>query len=217
MLMTQTSTNTQHKSALEALLMSLVSQIFERMGTRADAAPPVAKATSAWPNYGPPMPPAPAIRIMPGVDVSEHAVSVLRGVLVDAGSSSATITSGRRSVQDQARIMYTNLVTFGVARQREVYAKSGEYVIDAYEKAKAAGKTPEAIQQAMVAAILEIGPTRVSNHLNPDYDTFDVGTSSISNGTAFVAALERAKQAGTIVKYLVEGKGMAFHLDVRRS
>jgi hypothetical protein len=153
---------------------------------------------------------------MPGVDVSDHAVSVLRAVLVDAGLSSATITSGRRRVEDQARIMYTNLETFGVARQREIYASSGDFVIGAYEKAKAAGKTPAAIQQAMVAAIHEIGPTRVSNHLNPDYDTFDVGTASISNAAAFVAALERAKQAGTIVKYLEEGRGMAFHLDVRR-
>jgi hypothetical protein len=214
--MTQTSTNTQQKSALEALLVSLVSQILERVTAGAHAAPPIAKATSAWPDYGPPRAPAPEILIMPGVDVSEHAVSVLRGVLVDAGLTSATITSGRRSVQDQARIMYTNLVTFGVARQREVYASGGEFVITAYEKARAAGKTPEAIQQAMLAAILEVGPTRVSNHLNPDYDTFDVGTSSIANGTAFVAALERAKQAGTIVKYLVEGRGMAYHLDVRR-
>jgi hypothetical protein len=175
----------------------------------------VAVRPSYVPPYSPPISaPAPSITINAGVDISRHAVEVVRRVLVDARLGSATITSGRRSVQAQASIMYRNLVAFGVTRQRELYASSGDRVIDTYEAEKRAGKSAEAIMSAMAATIRAVGPTRVSNHLNERCEAVDVATSSISNGTAFVAALERAKQAGEIEGYHVEGAGMAYHLDV---
>jgi hypothetical protein len=163
-----------------------------------------------------PVKPEPSIGINPGVLVSSHAVNILRDILRDAGLSSATITSGRRTVEDQARIMYTNLRTLGVARQRDLYRTSGNKVIDTYEAALQAGKTADQIRSAMVATMLEIGPSNVSNHINPSYDTFDVATSSIDNASAFAAALARAASAGRIKGFITEGKNMAYHLDVER-
>jgi hypothetical protein len=211
MIMSQSSTKS---------LGRLLTQILVRLGQQSEA-PSGVKAFGLSPSFldwistGTAQP-ATKIDINPGVVVSDHTVGVIRGILTDAGESSATITSGRRTVLEQANIMYRNLVATGVARQREIYATSGDSVIDTYEEAKRAGKSPDAIVSAMVAKINAIGPTRVSNHLNANCDTVDIATSSIENGNAFVAALQRAKDAGKIEGFLVEGKGMAYHVDVER-
>jgi hypothetical protein len=161
--------------------------------------------------------PAPTIEINPGVVIATEAVNVLRDLLIDAGLTAATITSGQRTVEQQARAMYTNLVTLGVPSQRALYRDSGDKVIDEFERASQAGMTPDQVRAAMVTKIIEVGPTNVSNHIDPRFHTFDVANSSIEDGQAFVAALERAKEAGRVSAFIVEGKAMAFHVEVART
>ena len=68
------------------------------------------------------------------------------------------ISSTQRSPADQARVMYNNLETQGVAAQRKLYKPPGQAVIDVYVAGKAAKKTPDAIKAAMTAKINELGP-----------------------------------------------------------
>ena len=157
------------------------------------------------------------VAINADVRISAHAVEVLREVLRDAGANSATITSGNRSVEDQARVMYDNLRAFGVEQQRALYGSNGDTVIDVYEAALAAGKSEPTVQREMAEQIRALGATRISRHLSSRFDTFDVAWSSIAHGPAFVAALERARQSGKIDSYLIEGSSRAYHIEIRRA
>jgi hypothetical protein len=201
-------------TSFAALVTALAPAILELL--RRLAEPSSVAKTSALLAYGPPSSvparPSPTINLHAGVDISANAVSTLREILQDAGLTSATITSGRRSVEDQARIMHDNCSTFGVARQRALYGSNGDQVISTYEAGVRAGKTRAAIQQDMAATIRAVGPTRVSNHLDRDCDTYDVAHSSIPDGPAFVAALERARLRGKISTHLEEGSGMSYHI-----
>lgn len=207
------------KSLLPDVLSSVWDRLWPVSSTSPAASapqPPAVSPVHTPPAAAPPARPEPRISINPGVVVSQHAVAVLRGVLLDAGAPSATITSGRRTADDQARVMHHNLVTLGVASQRSLYKTSGNRVIDIFEEQQRAGATADQIRAAMAAAIVAIGPSAVSNHCNPSYDTFDVATRSIEDAKAFVAALERAKAAGKLKGFIEEGRGMAYHLDVKR-
>jgi hypothetical protein len=147
-------------------------------------------------------------------DLSDFSRSVLEDIMRAAGVATLTITSTQRSPQDQARVMYANIVRDGVAKQKGLYKAPGQSVIDAYAAAKAAGKSPDEIKAAMVARILELGPEKVSRHAaDPKVlNVFDVSPSSVSHGDAFVAA---AKSDARVSKVLTPANNdPAFHLEI---
>src|SRR3977135_774532 len=78
-------------------------------------------------------------------DVTPYSLGVLRDVMAAAKVSTLTIASTQRSPADQARVMFNNLETQGVAAQRRLYKAPGQAVIDVYETGKAAGNTPDTI------------------------------------------------------------------------
>jgi hypothetical protein len=199
---------------------SIFTGLWDWLSPHANAATPPPSPTTPQPSPSPatPQPSStePTIVIDPGVVLAQQGIDVLRDVLRDAGLASAKITSGERTAAQQARIMYEYLTTLGEAKQRDLYGPSGERVIDAWKEAKDAGQSPAQIQAAMLAKINEVGPSKVSNHINPRVTTFDVAPSSIANGPAFVAALERARSAGTVSHYISEGHPMAYHIEVKR-
>jgi len=147
-------------------------------------------------------------------DVSPFTLSVLRDIMAAAGVAQLTITSTQRSPQDQARVMYDNIVRDGVAKQKALYKPAGQSVIDAYVAAKNAGKSPDDIKAAMVARILEIGPEKVSRHAaDPKVlNVFDVSPASVAHQTAFVAA---ARGDARVAKVLTPAENdPAFHLEI---
>jgi hypothetical protein len=160
----------------------------------------------------------PVVTVGSNAVVSDGAVAVLKGLLRDAGVASATITSGRRTPADQVRIMYDNLVKYGVDYSNQLYASSGRQVVAVYAAGLAARQSPDQIKQAMEAKINAIGPTSVSKHISTD-DVFDVAPSSISDPMAFERALVAAEQAGRIRKHLspyTAAKDPAFHIEIAR-
>jgi len=162
----------------------------------------------------------PVVTVPPGVLISSNALRVLKDVLRSAGIGSAMVSSGRRTPADQARIMYNNLVNpkYGVAYNRRMYGSYGDLVIDTFEAGVAARQSPDQIKKAMEAKILAIGPSRVSNHCNPEYDTFDVAPSSISDPPAMERAVVAAERAGKIQKHLspfTTPKDPAFHIEIK--
>jgi hypothetical protein len=115
-------------------------------------------------------------------DISEYSRSIIKKIMAESEVYNIKITSTARDAYDQARVMYENIVAFGVVHQKKLYANAGDQVIDAYSEAKAAGKDKNGIISFMKAKILALGPTKVSTHATEvsRLNVFDVAPSSIS-------------------------------------
>lgn len=144
--------------------------------------------------------------------VSQTAISKLKTILKNACLSSATITSGYRDPENQARVMYDNLEQRGVTAEKVLYGTNGDKVIDVYSEQKAAGKTATQIKSAMEAKIWELGPGNVSDHSDQAHNTFDVDPNSISDEAKFKTAIMNAKSTGLIIDYKWPPKDEAFHI-----
>jgi hypothetical protein len=151
-------------------------------------------------SVAPAVAPPPAVGVVPtvtvsissGAVVSENAVNILKNILRVANLTSATITSGRRTSDDQTRVMYNNLqAANGVAIQRALYGPNGRAVIDVYVAQKQSGASEIAIKAAMKQKIEQLGCYNVSNHCSTS-DVFDVAPSSIGNEGAFRAAVQNS-------------------------
>ncbi|HXH37575.1 MAG TPA: hypothetical protein VNN08_03030 [Thermoanaerobaculia bacterium] len=146
-------------------------------------------------------------------DVTPYSLGVLRDVMAVAKVATVTISSTQRSPADQARVMFNNLETQGVARQRTLYKAPGQAVIDVYEAGKAAGKTSDAIKADMTAKIIELGPMTVSHHAaDPKLlNVFDVAPSSVADVNAFMAA---AKGDARVSKFLTPPSDPGLHFEI---
>jgi hypothetical protein len=149
--------------------------------------------------------------------VSVHTLGVLTEILKNASLASCLITSTSRTPADQARIMFNNIVSKGVASQKGLYAATGRQVIDEYVKAKNAGKNADQIKAAMEAKIIALGPDKVSHHCaDPSkLNVVDISPSSLTNKLAFEKATNAAKAKGTVSKFLTPGNNdPAYHLEI---
>jgi N-acetylmuramoyl-L-alanine amidase len=159
---------------------------------------------------------APQINFGPNAkeaDVTIHARGVLRDVMTRAGLATVTVSSTARSPADQARVMYNNLVTYGVAHQKALYADPGDRVIDVYAAGKAAGKSAARIKAEMEAKIIAIGPTRVSRHASDPavLCVFDVAPSSVANRAAFEREI---RNEGRISKHIFPPGDPGYHFEI---
>ena len=146
-------------------------------------------------------------------NVTNFSLQVLEDILQAAGLSSAVISSTSRTPTDQARVMFNNIVSKGVAAQKKLYAAAGDAVIDEYVKAKKAKKTPTEIKAAMEAKIIAIGPTKVSHHAaDPNIlCVFDVAPSSITKKAAFEKAVKADKR---VKRFLTPPLDPGYHLEI---
>lgn len=146
-------------------------------------------------------------------NVTNFSLKVLEDILQEAGLSSAIISSTSRTPADQARVMFNNIETTGVAAQKRLYAAAGDSVIDEYAKAKRARKTPIEIKAAMEAKIIAVGPTKVSHHAaDPNIlCVFDVAPSSIANKAAFEKAVRADRR---VSKFITPPLDPGYHLEI---
>jgi hypothetical protein len=146
-------------------------------------------------------------------DVSPYSLGVLRDVMAAANVPKVIISSTQRSSTDQARVMYNNLETQGVAAQRKLYKPPGQAVIDVYVAGNAANQTPDAIKAAMTAKINELGPETVSHHAaDPKIlNVFDVAPSSVADVNAFQNA---AKADSRVSKFLTPPNDPGLHFEI---
>jgi hypothetical protein len=162
-----------------------------------------------------PTPPNPTVSRGANAVVSDAGVDKLKDILRAACISSATITSGRRTAADQARVMYQNIEQYGVSSQMSLYGRPGQQVIQAYVDARAANPNATAaeVQAAMLAKIQSLsgGCVSVSRHCSTQ-DVIDVAPSSISNQSAFRTAVQ---QASTVSLYIFPPSDPAFHIEFR--
>src|SRR5882672_7662943 len=146
-------------------------------------------------------------------DVTPYSLGVLRDVMAASKVAKLTISSTQRSPTDQARVMFNNLETQGIAAQRKLYKPPGQAVIDVYEADKAAGKTPDAIKAGMTAKINELGPMNVSHHAaDPKLlNVFDVAPSSVADVDSFQDA---AKADARVSKFLTPPNDPGLHFEI---
>ena len=149
--------------------------------------------------------------------VSVHTLGVLTEILNTAGIGSCLITSTSRTPADQARIMFNNIVSQGVASQKALYKAPGKAVVDEYVKAKKAGKIGDQIKAAMEAKIRALGPETVSRHCADPaiLNVVDISPSSLSNKPAFEKATRAAQTKGSVSKFLTPANNdPAYHLEI---
>jgi hypothetical protein len=146
-------------------------------------------------------------------DVSEYSLGVLQDVMAAANVAKLTISSTQRSPTDQARVMFNNLETQGVAAQRKLYKPPGQAVIDVYVAGKAANESDDDIKAGMTEKILELGPETVSHHAaDPKVlNVFDVAPSSVSDVDAFQTA---AKADSRVSKFLTPPNDPGLHFEI---
>ena len=156
----------------------------------------------------------PQVTISANAVVSDNAVRILKDILRAAGLTRATITSGRRTTNDQARIMYDLIERHGVSYAKTLYGTNGDKVIDVYDTLKRAGRSASAIKQAMASKITELGCHNVSHHCSDTHDVIDVAPSSIADAAAFRPALDAALKHGLIDKYIPPPIDPAFHIEI---
>lgn len=119
--------------------------------------------------------------IYQGAGLPEWAKAALVEILDNCGIPSCRVTSGKRLIQDQARVMYELITAIGVEKARRLYKAPGRRVITRYVDSKRKGLPKSLILAEMGLEIIQIGPEKVSAHCtsNPKKSVFDVAPSSI--------------------------------------
>jgi hypothetical protein len=162
----------------------------------------------------------PSVKFGPNANqgvVSVHTIGVMTDILRASGCDSCLITSTSRTPADQARIMFNNISTQGVAKQKALYAPPGRAVVDEFVSAKNAGKTKDQIIAAMEAKIRALGPDKVSHHCADPakLNVVDVSPKSVAKPQAFQKAVNDAITQGKVSKFLTPGNNdPAFHIEI---
>jgi hypothetical protein len=146
----------------------------------------------------------------------EKAEKILKDICRDADIEAITITSTTRTPEDQARIMYDNIVSYGVSKQKELYGPAGDKIIDEYVALKKAGKSEAEIKAGMKKKILEVGPQKVSRHCADSSEkcVCDVAPSSIpaKKKMKFETAVGKNK---SVLKFLRPPSDPAYHIEIK--
>jgi hypothetical protein len=146
-------------------------------------------------------------------DVTDFSRQVLTDILRAAGLSKVIVSSTSRLPADQARVMYANLESQGVAAQLKLYKEPGRKVIEVYRQGKLAGKDAATIKKLMTDEIVRLGPTTVSRHASDPkiLNVFDVAPSSVAKRPEFEAAVRAETR---VAKFLLPPNDPGYHLEI---
>lgn len=138
-------------------------------------------------------------------------VRVLQEILAKAGEPTARITSYRRTAEQQAQVMFNNIIRDGAARNQTAYKNpaAAAQVVKAFNDAMNAGKDGAGILAAVTAAVNAVGAANLSDHCaaNP---AIDIDPKSLKNPSAFNTAL----QADGRVKAILPPADTTYHIIV---
>ncbi|PMQ02718.1 hypothetical protein DyAD56_22850 [Dyella sp. AD56] len=148
--------------------------------------------------------------------ISDNAELVLREICSKACIRSATISSGVRSVESQAKAMYENAQKTGVPSQRTLYGHIADRVLDAYEQGVAQHKDAAQIQADMAEQINAAGPGNISHHISqgPAVSTFDVAPSSIVGDDAKKRFVREVLADARVQRFFQPPNDPGYHLEV---
>ena len=158
--------------------------------------------------------PAPPPRIT-GDPLPEKARRVLLEILKNAGEKSARVSSVSRTPEEQARIMYEEIVNAEAAGVTPTaYKPPGARVQLVFYQNR--NKPKQEVIRLMTQQIYLEGPINVSKHLDPSVLAFDVAPSSIKDHGAFKAAVEGHPE---VINFLFPSPDpkkhdSAFHIEI---
>jgi RHS repeat-associated protein len=155
--------------------------------------------------------------------VTDKSAGVVNDAMVSIGDTEVAVSSGYRSPEKQAEVMYDNIELEGVESQKNLYGSAGDIIINVYIEAK--GKTDKqgnkmndasGIKSAMLSKIKAIGPGKVSKHSSDPkvYNVFDIAPSSVSNGQGFHNALIGDKRVQKVLSPYSKRRDPAFHVEI---
>ncbi len=147
-----------------------------------------------------------------GKPLPAKAKKVLSEILRHAGLSKARVTSVQRSPAEQARVMYDNIKSKGVAYNYKLYGSNGDKIIKVYEQNS--GKTKARVVALMEAMIKQVGPSKVSKHCSTSHYVFDVAPSSIVNKKKMIDAINSHKAVSRLLK---PPSDPAFHIEIPKN
>ena len=162
--------------------------------------------------------------------ITDYSSIVIADNMIASHNQTATITSGYRNARNQARVMYHNIVKYGVASQKKLYKKYGDMVIDVYVKAKAYNSMAQFVNNSlginllqpiskngiiklMTNKINEIGPGKVSKHSSDPkkYNVIDLSPRSIENLSGLIKSFMKDKR---IKKVIRPGNDPGLHIEI---
>ncbi|WEK35402.1 MAG: DUF6443 domain-containing protein [Candidatus Pseudobacter hemicellulosilyticus] len=145
--------------------------------------------------------------------VSQYSIDQLAAIMRASGNPNVTITSTLRTPEGQARAMYDNIASRGVAYNLRLYGPAGDQVVNVAARGQRAGLGRDAIISAMAQEIRRIGPGRVSRHTgDPNViNVLDISPRTIVNRQAFAREI-RARG----IRFFEPPRDPAFHLEIRQ-
>jgi RHS repeat-associated protein len=134
--------------------------------------------------------------------VSEYTLKILSEILHESNNESALITSTIRTPEDQVRIMFNNIKTYGVEHQKRLYSYNGDKVIEQYPN-----------KDLMLEKINEIGSQNISRFCGDfnKINVIDISPGSIKNKTEFI---QQIKRNPNIDKFIYPPKDPAIHIEI---
>jgi hypothetical protein len=150
--------------------------------------------------------------------MSQTAIDVLHEVCETAKVTDITISSIKRTVQDQARIMYKDIQTKGIAYPQRLYGKSGRAVADVYEEKTKQGLSEAEIRMAMILKMEELGPGTISHHIDDEglgLCVFDIGPKSVRPVNKLKSLADAIAAHSKVQKFLQPPRDVAFHLEIK--
>lgn len=150
--------------------------------------------------------------------MSQTAIEVLHEVSETAKVTDLTISSIKRTVQDQARIMYKDIQTKGIAYPQKLYGKSGRAVADVYAEKAKQGLSEAEIRMAMALKMTELGPGSISHHIDDEglgLCVFDIAPSSVRPEDKLKNLANAIAKHPKVKKFLQPPRDVAFHLEIK--
>jgi hypothetical protein len=143
--------------------------------------------------------------------VSDYSLAVLKEIMDASNNPGVIITSTLRTAEDQARAMFQNIKSKGLAFNYKLYGSTGDKVIKVAEVAMKAGKSDAEVMKLMTIEVNRIGPGKVSRHAgDPEkLNVIDISPRSIVNKKDFVREVKRRG-----FHLLEPPKDPAFHIEI---
>jgi len=162
--------------------------------------------------------------------VTTYSSVVIADNMMATNNYTATITSGYRDAKNQARVMFDNIKTKGVASQKKLYGKFGDMVIDKYVLALKYNKTAskvnsllnfnllpklsnDNVKHLMTNTIYQVGPNKVSKHSSDPnkYNVIDLSPKSIQNISSLISSFKNDLR---IKKLILPRNDPGLHIEI---
>lgn len=152
-----------------------------------------------------------------GVDrsaVSDYAEMVLSQICSRACIRSATISSGARTPESQARTMYGNART-NLMRERHLYGRDGNQALDRYEQGIAQGHDAATIQRDMAQVVRDHSDSFHHVQRASNLSVFDVNPSSMGDRAAGQRLAREAQADPRVVRFFQPPNDAGFHFEIQ--